>query len=163
MDSTENQKASKINELLRNQYHITPIIHGLDFVQYVIGDSIAIIRRKEKDFIKGERISNLKSCLLKACERYQQIIFIIHRTSLCKSHAMGIGTAKKLHRYLQQIALTPRLKLIECIESEQVAETIAYYVRFLSKTNNHNVMGVPINDEIEQIDGTEFILFFMTT
>eukprot|EP01083_Nonionella_stella_P045347 121838_1 len=153
MDATENQKAAKVNELLRNTYKVTPKIRSLDFVQYVIGDSIAIVRKKEKDMVKGEQILALKGILHRATDRYKEIIFILQRMHETPKHrTMGLGVAKKLDRNLQQITLSPRVTLIECVESEQVAETIVYCMNSAAKTNKNNVIGVPMCDELEYND-----------
>ena len=158
MNATENQRASKVNELLRNKYGIKPIIRSLDFVDYVIGDSVAVIRRKELNMVKGEQIGALKRILYHAADRYRQIIFILHRkydssgNYGSKHRNLGIGAAKKLDKHLQQIALSPRIALIECVESEQVAETIAYYLKQSAKVNKNNVSGVPLYDDFDDED-----------
>lgn len=158
MNATENQKAAKVNEELRNTYQIKPIIRSLDFVDYVIGDSIAVIRRKETDMVKGEQISTLKRIMYHAADRYKQIIFILQRKKYSegfgpKHRNLGIGAAKKLDKNLQQIALSPRIALIECLESEQVAETIVYYLKQASKENKNGVKGVPLFDDFDDEDG----------
>ena len=148
MNASENQKALKINEILRNKYNILPIIHSLDFIDYVIGDSIGIIRRKEEDMIKGEQIQILKRILYNATDRYKKIIFILDKTNinnnLSKHRNLGIGSAKKLDKYLQQISLSPRIILIECNQCQQIAETIFYFLKKSAKNNKNNYFGVPL-------------------
>ena len=56
MNATEIQKASRVNELLRNIYGIRPIIGWLDFFDYVIGDSVAVITRKELNMVKVSKL-----------------------------------------------------------------------------------------------------------
>ena len=155
-------RASKINEILRNEYKIKPIIRPLDFVQYVIGDSLAVIRRKETDLVKAEQINHFKSVLFRATDRYKRIIFIIHRTEQPSKHrSMGIGAAKKFDRNLQKIAITPRVTLIECLESEKVADTIVHYLKNAANTNKNNAIGVPLGDEFDDDDVKEQKLAFI--
>merc|ERR1712013_913708 len=97
--------------------------------------------------------------LLRATDRYALVLLIIQRTDESapnsKHRPISSIAAKKLVRNVQQIALTPRLRVLSCLEAEQVSETIVHWMRRAAKTNKYERVGVPFCARFESDDPSE--------